>query len=135
MTRRWGAALGAVAALVCVGAAAGAADRTACELRGADRARTGSQGCMACHDGTTGASVGFVSRAGGLGVSHPVGVDYAAAAARQPGRYAPAADLPPDVPLVSGKVECTTCHDGASSAPDHVARTTVTSLCTACHRL
>jgi hypothetical protein len=88
---------------------------------------------MACHDGTAGASVGFVARPGGLGVSHPVGVDYAAAVARQPGRYATAADLPPDVPLVAGKVECTTCHDGASREPDHVVRGN--GLCTACHRL
>ena len=37
----------------------------------------------------------------------PVEVDYGAAAARQPGRYHPAAMLPREIPLVNGRVACT----------------------------
>ncbi len=135
MTGRWRAALGAAVALAC--AAAGAAEGAECDLARADRARTTSQHCMACHDGSVGPGVGYVS-SGGTGSasrtpvnSHPVGISYAAAAARQPGEYAPASSLPADVPLPNGMVECTTCHDGKAANPNRVVPRT--GLCTACH--
>jgi predicted CXXCH cytochrome family protein len=108
-------------------------DPGTCELGRVDRAATPSRVCMSCHDGTAGAAVGFSMRAGGGGMDHPVGVDYAAAAARRPGRYVPAGAVPRSVPLVDGRVECTSCHDGASSSPSHVAAQP--QLCYACHRL
>jgi len=94
---------------------------------------------MACHDGGVGQVVGSLTSSGtgsaarAPAASHPVGVLYAAAAARQPGRLAPPSTLPQDVPLVAGRIECTTCHDGRSTNPYRVVRTA--GLCTACHTL
>lgn len=104
-----------------------------CELEGADRARTTSARCIACHDGTAGRAVEVHTAPDGIGRSHPVEVDYGAAAARQPGRYHPAAMLPREIPLVDGKVACTSCHDGASREPKRVAMRT--RLCESCHDL
>jgi predicted CXXCH cytochrome family protein len=69
----------------------------------------------------------------GSGASHPVGIAYAAVAAQQPARYHPPASLPRDVPLVDGRIECTTCHDGALTTPAQVKEQP--QLCLACHRL
>jgi len=66
-------------------------------------------------------------------MSHPVSIDYDLAAGSHPGAYVPAAALPREIPLVNGRVECTTCHDGASATPKHVVDEM--QLCTACHRL
>jgi predicted CXXCH cytochrome family protein len=66
-------------------------------------------------------------------MSHPVEVDYGQAAARQPGRYAPPESLPKDVPLVQGRIECTTCHDPA--APTVMRVVEQPRLCFACHRM
>ncbi len=108
-----------------VALSARAGDRQApCELPRADRAAAASATCLACHDG---------SAARGLGESHPVEVDYPAAFARDPDRYAPAASLPPEVLLVGGRVTCTSCHDGAS--PHRARAVEPARLCQACHRL
>jgi predicted CXXCH cytochrome family protein len=65
--------------------------------------------------------------------SHPVGIDYAAAASSDPERFASISQLPPEVALVDGKVECTSCHDGASSRRFKLAGGK--ELCLGCHRL
>ncbi len=111
--------------------AAGRASMGPCELDGASRARTPSIRCMACHDGSAGATVSFQMSADGRGMSHPVEVDYGAAVARDPAHYHPQATLPREVPLVNGKVACTSCHDGASPDPTRVAM--VPHLCASCH--
>jgi hypothetical protein len=138
MTGPWRAALGAAAGLVCA-ALARAGGGTECELARTDRAHTPSRNCITCHDGTVGEAFGVVF--GGTGsagngapvTSHPVGISYADAAARQPGKYTPASALPADLPLVRGKVECTTCHDGTATNPKRVARPN--DMCTTCHRI
>jgi predicted CXXCH cytochrome family protein len=134
----------AAAALAAAGSASGGADASRahgglaggrgaiCELSRMDRARTPSTACMQCHDGTAGPGVP-AEMAGGGGRSHPVGVDYADAAYRKPERYNPASSLPRDVPLVEGRIACTTCHDGALTTPQHVVQRP--GLCLACHRL
>jgi hypothetical protein len=87
---------------------------------------------MACHDGGSGPFVEFhMSTAGAAGMSHPVEVDYGAAAARHPRQYVSPRALPRDVPLVEGKVACTSCHDGASRNRNHVAMPQ--RLCESCH--
>jgi predicted CXXCH cytochrome family protein len=145
MRGRWGlaltaAALAASGAAEDTGAAATAAARqvvpaavhgTACELPRVDRARTPSIACMACHDGGSAPSVEFSMSTGGM--SHPVTIDYEAAARRHPGSYTPSASLPPEVPLVDGRVECTTCHDGSRSTRKWVVDEA--RLCSACHRM
>jgi hypothetical protein len=125
MRARWGAAIGVAAALAAAGARA--TGESPCGLSGAVRSLTSSKGCVTCHDGT-GASPISLGRN-----SHPVGIDYAAAASSDPGKYASISQLPPEVALVGGKVECTTCHDGASRRPFKLAGGT--ELCLACHRL
>lgn len=94
---------------------------------------------MTCHDGSAGPSVPFKPRAvrfkirgDDRGISHPVEINYAAVAAAHPGQYQPAALLPPEVPLVGGRIECTTCHDGAARGPKRVVA--VHDLCLSCHR-
>jgi predicted CXXCH cytochrome family protein len=104
-----------------------------CELSRVDRARTPSTACTGCHAGAVGPGRTFEMAAGGRGMSHPVGVDYVDATAPAPERYAPAAELPGDVPLVDGKIECTTCHDGALATKNQVIASK--RLCLACHRL
>jgi predicted CXXCH cytochrome family protein len=131
MRARWVAAA-ACAALAGAGGAGEGGDAR-CELSRLDRARTPSTACMQCHEGTAGAAVPSRMTVRGDGSSHRVGVEYAAAAARAPERYAPASALPPDVPLVAGRIECTTCHDGALATPHQVVAQP--RLCLACHRL
>ena len=105
------------------------ADET-CELARVDRARTPARACLSCHDGSVAASS---IPAPTLGTSHPVGIDYAAARARAPDRYAAA--LPADLPLVDGRIACTTCHDGAATDRYRLARPATGPLCLACHQL
>jgi hypothetical protein len=133
MRARWGAALAAALALA-ASAVARAADDGTCELSRVDRRHTTSRSCMTCHDGTGGKAVSFGARAtGGLGPSHPVEVDYAAVAAAHPDRFRPAGSLPFAIPLVRGRIECTTCHDGASTSPGRVPP--IRDLCLTCHNL
>jgi hypothetical protein len=132
MRARLRAALGAAAAFVVAGARA--AGESPCELEGTIRRVTGSVSCLSCHDGSMGPSIspGGTAWSGGV-ASHPVGIDYAAAANRHPGTYTPVSQLPQEIVLVGGKVECTTCHDGTSTLPRKVAGSS--DLCLACHRL
>ncbi|HEX9306891.1 MAG TPA: cytochrome c3 family protein [Anaeromyxobacter sp.] len=104
-----------------------------CTLSRVERAKTTSSACLACHDGGVAPAVGFEMRAGGGGFGHPVSVDYGRAASEHPTQYAPAGALPREIPLVNGRIECTTCHDGASATAKHVVDTQ--QLCLACHRL
>jgi len=104
-----------------------------CELSRLDRATTQSSTCMACHDGSAGPTIAFKMAPDGNGMSHPVAVDYASTAAGHPDTYTPAALLPPNVLLVYGRVECTSCHDGALTTANHVVEPL--QLCYACHRL
>jgi hypothetical protein len=128
----WKAALGAAAALTVAGARAGG--ESPCELNGAIRRTTGSRSCVSCHDGTAAPAISQGTGSAYAGVtSHPVGISYAEAASRHPGTYVPPSQLPKEIVLVGGKVECTTCHDGTSTLPHRVAGES--ELCLACHRL
>jgi hypothetical protein len=97
----------------------------ACELPRADRTRTPSSRCLACHDG---------SAVRPLGPSHSVEVDYARAFARSPDLFVPAAMLGAEgVTLVDGKVACVSCHTAASRHQKHALDPA--RLCAACHRM
>ncbi len=101
-----------------------------CIIGQVDPRHASTASCFSCHDG--GVALALERRGPqDPGTSHPVDVDYAAAYSRAPGKYVHPGVLPPDVPLVEGKVVCTSCHDPASTAPKHVARPQ--SLCNACH--
>lgn len=129
MRGRWALLVTVTAAVASDRASAGT-----CELSRVDRATTRSSTCMACHDGSAGPTIAFQMAPGGDGMSHPVALDYASAAAAHPDdTYTPAALLPQNVLLVYGKVECTSCHDGALTTANHVVEPL--QLCYACHRL
>src|SRR5512140_146453 len=74
--------------------AAGRQAMGTCELVMANRATASSMRCAGCHDGSIGASIELRTGTDRDGMSHPVEVDYARAAARHPGRYAPPGSLP-----------------------------------------
>jgi predicted CXXCH cytochrome family protein len=135
-------AAAAAALAIAAGARAGAPERVGpergapewdapCELARVDRGRTPSQRCIACHGDTADATAPRGRPT--THQSHPVEVDYAGAAARHPDDFVRAARLPPHVPLVDGKVACTSCHDGASRRRGRTVD--LESLCTSCHRM
>lgn len=71
-----------------------------CALLAPGSERSTTAACLACHD---------------LRRTHPVDLDYAQAAAREPGRYAPAADVVrAGGYLPDGQLRCVTCHDRRS---------------------
>jgi len=76
------------------------AAKTPCSLFGNDPLHTPSQDCMTCH---------------GLHQTHPVDVDYAAAAQRRAGAFRTADEVVRrGVFLPDGQVKCVTCHDARS---------------------
>ena len=115
-----------------------------CELPNAMPGRTPTRSCMGCHDGTIGslADVTFPSTLEGFpsaplapgSNSHPVDVDYAAAAQRRPDSFTPVAALPREVLLLDGKITCVTCHHPDSPERFRVALSMDRSaLCFSCH--
>lgn len=74
--------------------------------------------CLSCHDGVN---------AGGRD-GHPVGIDYAAAARRNPGALRDPASAP-NLRLDAGKIACVSCHS-AHRRDDAAARA---PACSDCH--
>jgi predicted CXXCH cytochrome family protein len=138
MRRRLATLLALPAAAVLAGALPAAPDPVECEMKRPQGAHVRSTRCLACHDGTV-AETAIAAPAAthdGTGENHPVDVDYLAAWQREPTRYRDPAELPPALPLVDGKVACTTCHDPRSRIPGAPAMTMVGSaMCLACHTL
>ena len=106
-------------------------------------AATTSPTCLQCHDGVLAPNItpptltpmGTVP-AGRRTGDHPVGVDYLAAQAFRWAGLRPVGLLPPEIRLVDGRVECSSCHDLSSSGPPRLAVAMAGSrLCFACHDL
>jgi predicted CXXCH cytochrome family protein len=98
-----------------------------------------SRQCLTCHfeyESSQDVSIdrrGLLRHAGG-GVSHPIGVEYSAAARK--GLYRQAGQLGEGVLLPDGKVACVSCHRGY--AKEHgalVASSHGRDLCMECHNL
>lgn len=95
--------------------------------------------CLACHEGSVGTAVSY-QVAGqealtfqGRSLSHPVGVDYAAAASANR-ELRSLDDLSPLISLYEGKVGCTSCHNPFSSEADMlVFNNRGSALCLECH--
>jgi predicted CXXCH cytochrome family protein len=100
-----------------------------CGLAGVVRSRTTSRECVGCHDGSVAAP--RVELPG----CHPIEVGYEAARLAGRGALRPVVETPDALVLYAGTtVTCTTCHDGASPWPAHVAVTLERSrLCLGCH--
>ena len=105
-------------------AASAGAPGGVCELGRVDRATTPPARCLACHGGSSVRPIDVRD-------SHPLGMDYASIALRHPDRFVAPAQLPREVPLVGGKLACTSCHDAASPHPKRVA--IAARLCESCH--
>lgn len=105
-----------------------------CELLLADRSKATSRACLSCHDGVTFPASHTAPALDAAG-SHPFEVDYDDAWMRHPGSLRPRSELPPELQLtLGGKLTCTTCHDGRSRLPHHLAISNDRSaLCRACH--
>jgi predicted CXXCH cytochrome family protein len=128
--RAWWVGVLAAAALA---ASAGARAADGCELAHVNRRTATSAACAGCHERIAANAVARGPE--GHPAGHPVEVDYAAEVAAQPDRLAPASSLPPEIPLVAGKIQCTTCHDGASTDRRRKLVAPTRVLCLACHRL
>lgn len=98
--------------------------------------------CLVCHEGSVGpaAEVQIGSRSDrqalsydGPGFSHPIGIDYAKAAARDR-QLRPLDDLSPLISLYEGKVGCASCHNQFSHEGDMLVFSNRSSaLCLECH--
>jgi len=77
--------------------------------------------CLACHDGRRATYVAVRGTEGTMlwgasgSAGHPVGMNYARAAAHKPAEYVPLARLDPAIRLVEGRVTCLSCHKLAES--------------------
>jgi predicted CXXCH cytochrome family protein len=124
-----GAGLAAATFAAGTGARAAPPAQGACALPAADRRVTPSGACMRCH----GPPDGKMFKMPGRGFGHPVDVDYEAARAARAGRLRAAKDLPAALPLVDGKIACTTCHAPRSTTPSMLVLSADGPLCVACH--
>ena len=98
--------------------------------------------CLICHEGSVGptAEVQIGSRSASQGLSyagpsfsHPVGIDYGKAAARDR-QLRSLDDLSPLVSLYEGKVGCASCHNQFSHEGDMlVFSNRGSALCLECH--
>jgi predicted CXXCH cytochrome family protein len=101
-----------------------------------------SLGCLGCHDGSVAgggdamaARGGVWEHGGDVGLSHPIGIDYARSALRN-SALTPVGELNPAVRLVGGLVGCGSCHDAFSKAQYQlVLDNTGSALCLQCHRM
>jgi predicted CXXCH cytochrome family protein len=96
-----------------------------------------SQLCIGCHDGSMGQDVAVNIGTGQWshmsGDSHPIGVDYKAASARNSG-LASAALLDRRIRFIGGRIGCGTCHDAYSPLPAKLVMDNHDSkLCMQCH--
>jgi predicted CXXCH cytochrome family protein len=108
-----------------------------CQLASVDRRTTASARCLACHDGSAAPAVVRSTRVAAPLGDHQVDADYAQARLRRGfARLRDPRELGPALPLVDGKVACTTCHAGDSRERAHVALPMAGSaLCFACHAM
>lgn len=101
-----------------------------------------SRTCLSCHDGSIAVAdtvtVGMWEHGVPFGRfdprgSHPIGVDYLRAFAKNRG-LRPMGALNPAIKLVNGKVSCISCHDLYSKEPHKLVMSNSGSrLCLACH--
>jgi predicted CXXCH cytochrome family protein len=107
--------LATIAAAIAVALAPGPAEPT--PTSGKERATTPVAVCLECH--------------GDMAHGHPTEIRYSDAVLENRELARPET-LPPQLPLVDGKVACTTCHDGASTEKKYLALPQ-RQLCLACH--
>jgi predicted CXXCH cytochrome family protein len=94
--------------------------------------------CLSCHDGTfskyqyVAIGSGLWNHTQGIGLTHPIGVDYGQA--QRKGRYRHSAALNKKIRLFSGKMGCGSCHSLYSSFPKKlIMSNNGSALCLECH--
>ncbi len=113
---------------------------------GGGPARDTSLVCLECHDGVMARNVrvGLRPAFGSSSASviererregHPIGMDYAKAAAVPGARLRRVSTLDPAIRLDNGRVGCTSCHDISSPRPANLVRPARGGLCLGCHEL
>ncbi len=98
--------------------------------------------CLSCHDGITATDThmtpGFREPgvAKGIGLSHPVDIDYEQVYIKKMRAYHHPGSLDPRLKLENSKITCMTCHDENSILKNHlVMENTRSRLCLSCHNL
>ncbi|MGB2906936.1 MAG: cytochrome c3 family protein [Candidatus Aminicenantaceae bacterium] len=101
-----------------------------------------SKDCLSCHDGTLSSASDIQLRGlnfehpTDIGLSHPVGMDYAQVYAQNPNTFHPPESIDPRIVLAQGRVGCESCHDHYSGNPKYlVMDNTMSRLCLSCHDL
>ncbi len=94
--------------------------------------------CLSCHDGTISRETAFSVRSGdfqhGIGLSHPVGVEYPEGSLAKD--FFPRGSLPEEVPLFNGRVGCLSCHNPYGDQKNLLSKDNIgSSLCLTCHRM
>ena len=102
----------------------------------------GSRECLSCHDGTLSqdASISFGGisweHSKGVGVAHPIGIDYKRVYSKKPMEYRHSSSIDSRVRLFDGKIGCQTCHNHYSKNPHLlVMKNKRSALCLQCHDL
>jgi len=102
----------------------------------------GSRDCLICHDGTlsqdTGNRVAGANweHSAGIGVSHPIGIDYSASFFKSPRRLHNMSSVDKRIKLFQGKVGCQSCHSHFSKLPHMlVMENDGSRLCLQCHNV
>jgi len=93
--------------------------------------------CLSCHDGVISKMETVKIKGGdfkhGIGLSHPVGVEYPQDGGRK-NDYVPISALPKELKLFDGKIGCLTCHNPYGNKNNHlVMENRRSALCLACH--
>lgn len=93
--------------------------------------------CLSCHDGTISRMTPVPVKSGdfqhGIGLSHPVGVEYPTGSMASD--FMPRDSLPEDVQLFNGKVGCLSCHNPYGKRESLLVMDNFRSvLCLTCHR-
>lgn len=100
--------------------------------------------CLSCHDAVFGTDSlvekkkdplgGFFHNTMGIGLSHPIGMNYIESRMKSPGAYRKVAELPEEIKLFGGVVGCGSCHNPYSTKHDDLVMSNDGSrLCMACH--
>jgi predicted CXXCH cytochrome family protein len=126
----------ATAMLFAAALSARASPPAQCVLHTVDRATAATSVCTSC----LGPSLAPQGRSArfqmpGRAFGHPVDVDYDAARGARPDRFKARSELPSTLPLVGGKIACTTCHSARSTIQSSLAMSADGALCLSCHVL
>ncbi len=102
----------------------------------------GSRECLSCHDGTLSSDASVRTsgvnweHSGGIGVVHPIGINYSRVYSKKPQVYHHLSAIDSRIKFFNGKIGCQTCHTHYSAFPHLLVMDNKRSrLCLQCHNL